>query len=263
MNDANTVPQADVLHVEFDPAPIIAAHARQTRRFAQEAATLDEAALATKSRCHKWTVADVLRHLCDVDSWMDDLWNGRFPPLGQFDPNTTPHEFVLKTRDVPDIEIRDRFVTACETMAADVEGSGPERWGAPAFSPLGAVPWWLSALHTFFDSWLHERDCLLPLGSEPPIETEEVTPVLAYILGLAGTFGREELDTVVAGIRLRAGALPVLVTPVGSADESLADLAELADALSGRADLDVALRGADPEVARRLSALARRLEPVD
>ena len=248
------IPQSEVLHVEFDPAPILAAHAQQTRRFAEEAAALEATALATPSRCHKWTVADVLRHLCDVDSWMDDIWNGRMPPLGQFDPNTTPHEFVLKTRDVPDTEIRDRFVVACEAMASDVEGSSPERWGQPAISPIGAVPWWLSALHTFFDSWLHERDCLVPLGIDVPVETEEVTPVLAYILGLAGTFGRDDLDFVLAGIRVMKTGGPVIVSRVGDPDAA-DDLAALADALSGRGEL--------AGVPERLGALARRLEPVE
>jgi uncharacterized protein (TIGR03083 family) len=260
--DIAAIPQAQSLHVELDPTPILAAHARQRRRFAEEVGSLDATALATPSRCHKWTVADVLRHLCDVDSWMDDIWAGRVPPLEGFDPNITPHEFVVRGRAIADADVRDRFVASCEVMAADVEHSGPERWGNPSLSPLGAVPWWFSALHVFFDSWLHERDCLVPLGIGVPVEADEVTPVLTYIVGLAGLFAGEPFDTVVAGVRVNASAPPVVVTPVAALDGST-DLAAMADALSGRGDIDAVLHGTEPAVVRRLGALARFLEPAD
>jgi uncharacterized protein (TIGR03083 family) len=258
----DAVPQARQLHVELDPAPIVTAHARHRRRFADEVASLDSAALATQSRCHKWSVADTLRHLCDVDSWMWDLWAGRQPAIsGGFDPNTTPHEFVLAGRAIPDIEVRDRFIESSAKMAADVESSGAERWGDPGVSPLGFVPWWLSAMHIFFDSWLHERDCLVPLGVDVPVEDDEVTPVLAYILGLVGLFDSEPLDVAIDGLRVQAGTLPVVVTQVGGGGS--VDVARLADALSGRGDLSAGVAGTDPAVARRLGALARFLEPTD
>jgi uncharacterized protein (TIGR03083 family) len=260
--DVREVPQAEQLRVELDPTPILVAHAGHRRRFAEEVASLDEHALGTQSRCHKWTVADVLRHLCDVDSWMDDIWAGRPPPLsGGFDPNRTPHEFVLAGRSIPDIEVRDRFIASSEKMAADVESSNSERWGKPALSPLGGVPWWLSALHVFFDSWLHERDCLLPLGVDVPVVEHEAIPVLAYILGLVGLFDAEELDIEVEGIRVKAGTPPVVVTPIGSPGGAV-DVGTLNDALSGRSDIARVLSGY-PEDAHRLGALARFLEPAD
>jgi uncharacterized protein (TIGR03083 family) len=260
--DVSAVPQAEQLRVEIDPAPIFVAHAAHRRRFAEEVASLDEAALATPSRCHKWSVADVLRHLNDVDGWMWDIWAGRPPPLtGGFDPNTTPDEFVVAGRCIPDMEVRDRFVESSAKMAADVEGSGPERWGDPAISPLGFVPWWLSALHVFFDSWLHERDCFVPLGVDVPVVEREATPVLAYILGLVGTFGSAELDAEVEGFRVQAGTAPVVVTAVG-APRGGVDLGALNDALAGRGDVEV-LRGAFPCNADRLGALARFLTPRD
>ena len=57
-----------------------------------------------------------------------------------------------------------------KALAVDVERSSADRWAEPSISPVGFVPWWLSALHVFYDSWLHERDVLLPLGIVPPIE---------------------------------------------------------------------------------------------
>jgi uncharacterized protein (TIGR03083 family) len=247
-------PQSDVVHLELDPTQVLAAHARHRRRFAEEVSQLDHGALETQSRCDKWTTADVLRHLCDVDSWMQALWTGRPVPFTSFDPNVTPHEFVIAAREVPDVQVRDNFVRSCEQMAADVENCGADRWGLPSVSPIGSVPWWLSALHVFYDSWVHERDALLPVGVVPPVFDDEATPVLAYSLALTGTFGREELDTVVSGVRLIAGRQPVVAEPVGSLDSCAA---EVIDAVNGRARVEDALAGTDPEVLRRLGALAR------
>ena len=248
------VPQSETIHVELEPSRVVAAHARHLRRFAGEIAQLDGDVLKAQSRCDKWTVADVLRHLCDVDSWMLTLWSGGRPPFTSFDPNTTPHEFVLKRRDIADARVRDDFVASSEQLAAAVEAGGPERWGEPSISPVGFVPWWLSALHVFYDSWVHERDALLPIGVEPPVLDDEATPVLTYSLALAGTFGRNELDTVVGGVHLVAGRQPVVATPVGPLGSGAG---ALIDAVNGRADLDEVLAGEDPEIIRRLGALAR------
>jgi uncharacterized protein (TIGR03083 family) len=251
---SSEVPQSEQIHVELAPARVLAAHARHRRRFAVEVAELEDAALGSQSRCDKWTTADVLRHLCDVDAWMGALWRGEPLPFTGFDPNTTPHEFVVKARGVPDTQVRDDFVASCERMARDVEVSGPQRWALPSFSPVGAVPWWLSALHVFYDSWVHERDALLPLGIEPPVEESEATPVLAYSLALAGTFGREELDTTVCGVHLVAGRRPVTVEPVGTLQP---DAGRVVDAVNGRANIEDVLPDVDPDIRRRLGALAR------
>jgi len=248
------VPQSETIHVELDPAEVVDAHARHRRRFAGEVARLDTEALNVPSRCDKWTTADVLRHLCDVDEWMLTLWSGGRPPFNAFDPNTTPHEFVLKRRELSDEQVRDDFVASSERLAADVEGSGPERWGVTSISPVGFVPWWLSALHVFYDSWVHERDALLPIGMQPPVLDEEAVPVLTYSLALTGTFGGQDLDTVVCGVHLVAGQQPVVSKPVAAPGD---DVGTFIDAINGRAEIDELLVAEDPEVVRRLGALAR------
>ncbi len=248
------VPQADLIHVELDPAQVLASHAFHRRRFAEEAAKLDALALSTQSRCEKWSCADVLRHLCDVDGWMHGLWHGEPLPFTAFNPNVTPHEYVLAGRNTPDEQVRDNFVASCERIASDVESNDPERWALPSFSPVGVVPWWLSAMHVFYDSWVHERDALLPTGISPPVLEDEAMAVLAYSLCLAGTFGRHELDTVVGGVHLIAGKKPIVVTPVSSLD---GNAGALIDALNGRARIEVVLSYEDPELQHRLGALAR------
>jgi hypothetical protein len=80
--------------VHLDPAAALEGYARHRRRFAEEVATLDLAALEARSRCSEWSVADVLRHINDVDGWMDAIWSGRPPPFTAFDPNVTPRQWV-------------------------------------------------------------------------------------------------------------------------------------------------------------------------
>src|SRR5574341_2063733 len=133
---------------------------------------------------------------------MQKIWAGESLPFSNFDPVTTPNEFVIAGRAVPDEEVRDRYVASAEVMAVDTEGSGPSRWGVPSISPLGFVPWWLSTMHICFDSWLHERDALLPLGVEPPVMRDEAIPVLAYVVAVAGILIREPTDVVIAGVHV-------------------------------------------------------------
>jgi uncharacterized protein (TIGR03083 family) len=252
-----TVPQAEQFHVILDPARVCAAYAQQRRRFASEVAALDAGALATPSRCTQWSAADVVRHCLDVDGWMEAIWSGAPLPFTSFDPRVTPDEFVQAARATPDREVVERYGPSAESMAADVGGSGPDRWGLTSLSPLGMVPWWLSALHVFWDSWVHERDALLPVGTDVPAEPDEVEAALTYVLLVTGTLIAEPTDAVVGGIRLTTGSEgPTVAEPV--ADRwAPDDRAKLIDALSGRGPLEPVLSGTEPDVAQRLGALAR------
>ena len=246
------VPQAERVHVMLDPASVVAAYTCHRRRFGSEAAGLTADDLSQPSRCGEWTVADVLRHGCQADTWMQAIWAHEELPFRGFDPRTTPHEFVVAARQEPDVEIRDRFVASSETMAALVEGWPHDQLGAPSLSPLGAVPWWMSLLHVYWDSWVHERDALLPLGRPVGADARERTPIVAYSLALAGLFAGEPLDAVVAGVRVVTGT-PVTVTPVAEPDDAFASVV---DELSGRDGGD-ALAARHPEAAEQLAGLAR------
>jgi uncharacterized protein (TIGR03083 family) len=259
--DATLVPQGERIHVDVDPAAALAAYARHRRRFAEEVAALDDVALAAQSRCNLWSVADVLRHCRDVDEWMQALWSGGMPPFTSFDPIMTPHEFVLAGRSIPDVEARDRYVASCEAMAADVGTSGPERWGQMSISPVGFVPWWLSAMHVFFDSWIHERDVLLPLGISPPVEPTEALPVLAYSFAIVGTMITEPTDAVLAGIHVVAGTEGSASRATPTADTVDGNAADIIDALLGRGNVEEVLPGSDPDAVRKLGALARIFNP--
>jgi len=259
------IPQAADLHVDLDPAAVVTAYVRHRRRFAASVTSLDKAVLRTPSRCSEWTVADVLRHGCDVDQWLRTIWAGEVP-FSAFDPRVTPHESVVDGRSVPDVEVRDRYVESAEAMAAEVDGSGPERWGLPSLSFAGAVPWWLGLLHMLFDSWVHERDALLPLGREVAVASDELGAVLAYSLAIVPHVSRrlgcdEPVDAVVCGFRVTADEGPVTVTrlagdPPAGVPVLTGDPPFVVDALSGRCSLEEVLTG-DATTVHRLGVLAR------
>ena len=254
MAQAPEIPQAEHIKVDVDPAGVLAAYARHRRRFADEAASLSDADLATQSRCRKWTVADVLRHGCDVDAWMRAIWSGGPLPFTSFDPRTTPHDSVMQGRELADAEVRDRYVTSARAMADDVEASDSSRWGLPSLCPAGPVPWWMSVVHVFYDSWVHERDALLPLGRPVPVEPEETAPVLAWVVSLIGHVGTDPLEVEVSGVHavLRDG-----VVSTSAARSTGSDVSAIIDAVSGRGSVEEALAGYDPAVVHRLGALAR------
>ena len=253
------IPQGDVIDVDLDPAAMLQAYASHRRRLSEEAGALDAAMLAAPSRCRGWSVADVLRHLCDVDSWLERIWAGEAPPFDQFDPRVTPNEFVEAGRSTPDTEVRDRYQASTTTMLAGIDPSDCERWGVISISPLGFVPWWQSALHVLWDSWVHERDALLPIGTTVPVEADEVAPVLLYSLALAGTFCRGAVDVELVGARLVRGDGPIRVAPRSTGVRCDGDAAAVIDALTGRGSLEEALPEADTALVAQVGGLARYL----
>ena len=265
-------PQADHIRFLFDPRTTLCALAGQRRRFGSTVATLTVDELAAPSRCEGWTVADVLRHLVWVDATMRRLWSGDESPAAGFDPRTTPNDSVRADRSVPDDEIQRRYLVSTETMIVELESADPERFGHPSLSPAGRVPWWLSAMHQGWDSTVHERDALAPLGRAVEAVPGEMVPSLTYSLVLAALFDRHgDLDVQIGTSRLSRGGGPVTAwaTAVG-AGEDIADHddsddgatvlsgepAATIDALCGRGSIIDTIKG-DRSVIDRLGGLAR------
>jgi len=265
------VPHADHIRFLFDPHATLAAFAVQRRRLAATAATLTGDELAAPSRCTGWTVADVLRHLVWVDATMHRIWSGDESPADGFDPRTTPDAAVQADRCLPDEEVRDRYLASTEAMSVELESADPVRFARPSLSPAGSVPWWLSAVHVGWDSAVHERDVVVPLGRPVVSEPGETLPSLAYSLVVASFFsGPAPLDVGVGPVRVRrddrvvtavmSSARPVDGAPGGPPPGAVVVLSHspeaAVDALSGRGALGEALRG-DGAVIERLGGLAR------
>jgi uncharacterized protein (TIGR03083 family) len=264
-----SAPQADHIHFFFDPGASLSAFAGQRRRFASTVEGLSTEELACPSRCEEWTVADVLRHLVWVDLSLRRIWLGDETVSEGFDPRITPNDAVQQDRVVDDEEIRERYLLSTETMIMDLESSGPQQFGRPSLSPAGRVPWWMSAVHMGWDSSIHERDALLPLGRSVEQLASETDLCLAYSMVLTSFFaGRDPLSVRVGNIKLCRESGPVIVEAVtiaGEGEDCVPNSTAIVetdnpvkaiDAIAGRGPIEEPLRG-DAAVIHRLGGLGR------
>jgi hypothetical protein len=83
-----------------------------------------------------------------------------------------------------------------DTLAQFVDGnqaladalSSVDRWDTVAEAPPGHIAIGLVAIHALWDSWVHERDILLPLGLDPVVDTAEVEACIVYAAALGPAF---------------------------------------------------------------------------
>ena len=61
-------------------------------------------------------------------------------------------------------------------------------WSTPAEAPPGHVAIALVAQHALWDSWVHERDIVLPLALPCTVEADEVAAALTYAAALSPAF---------------------------------------------------------------------------
>lgn len=190
-----------------DPAvPLL----RQRRRLASLLGGLDAEQWAAGSRCERWSVQDVIAHLVSTNQfWALSIGAAlggrptRF--LGTFDPVTSPVELVEAARSQPHADVLDHFVETNEAIADAIAELDDNGWTTLAEAPPGHVPLRAVALHALWDSWIHERDIVLPLGLTPVEEPDEIAGCLGYGAALSPAFA-------VAGGSTRRGAIAVDAT---------------------------------------------------
>ena len=171
-----------------DDLPVVEPWLRHRRRLVATLRELSEDQWKSTTRCTNWDARGVVSHLVTVDAfWMASLRaaQARDAPttfIRGFDPSTGTNVFVdpmleLSTEVIFQqlIDGTDAFVTMAESFAAD-------DWDAPGEAPFGHVSARLLLAHAFWDSWLHERDILEPLGLAPPIEPDELLAATWYTL---------------------------------------------------------------------------------
>lgn len=168
---------------------------RHRERFIRSLSELDDDQWRSQTRCDDWDAIDVVWHLITADQfWIASISSGAAGKptkfLADFDPTTTPGAITASARkDSPSetlaamAEVDDAFRAAVEAISSSVE------WELPAESPIGHVPVRLALAHAFWDSWLHERDILVPLGLEPDTEPDELWAATWYSLVAAAAEG--------------------------------------------------------------------------
>ena len=136
------------------------------------------------SRNTSWSNHDTARHVADCVEGVAAQVLGEKSPfsMAEFDPRATPTTWLaLSANDSPNRTI-ERFSTAAlrlRTGVAERLAAGDSSVGATVYGP---AHWSVNIVHLFWDSWLHERDVLLPLGL--PAESTPGEQRLAAIYGL-------------------------------------------------------------------------------
>jgi uncharacterized protein (TIGR03083 family) len=241
-----------LVSIELPPDDPSIPMVRQRERMAAALSDLDDAEWATPSRCDGWSVQDVVAHLVGVNAfWALSITKGREGEptryLTRFDPVDTPARMVEDARGVPPREVLDRFVESNTALAASLADLAQDDWTSVlAEGPPGHVSLRCIALHALWDSWVHERDVLLPLGRPTVVEDDEVRGSLRYVAALGPAF------TVASGPTGRVGAY--VVDAAGPDDRFVVELGTTVRLHDGEApDGALHLRGPALELLEALS----------
>jgi len=182
-----------IVSIEGDPRDVLAPLIRQRTRLAETAATFTEQQWSAPSRCQAWTTRDVIAHLGSINplyvaSAAAGLDGAPTRMMSHFDPALSPPQMVDAMAALSPAEVLDDFISSNAELFALVESLGDQDWSATAESPLGEVSVRLLMSHALWDSWVHERDILLPLGIAPEVVADEVIASLRYVTALSQGF---------------------------------------------------------------------------
>jgi uncharacterized protein (TIGR03083 family) len=158
------------------------------------------------TRCDEWDVLDLVRHLASGSQFLGyTLYMAtKGQPttlLREFDTQDTARERSeeLGSLDPPSAR---RLLREMDQRVEAVMGRLlAEDWAMVAEAPPGHMPAHLVVSHFVFDSWIHERDLLVPRGQRPVTDEVEAGVVARYVVGLFGPSGAVD-DDVVFGVRL-------------------------------------------------------------
>ncbi|MEO7397546.1 MAG: maleylpyruvate isomerase family mycothiol-dependent enzyme [Ilumatobacteraceae bacterium] len=178
-----------VIIIDGPPAAILGPVVAQRRRLAKALASFTDEQWAQPSRCDGWSVRDVIVHLDTTNVfWNVSIAAGRRGEptrfLATFDPVVSPAELVARAGDVSTDEVFDRFVASTESLVGLLSSLTDAEWPMPAEAPPGHVSIAAVAHHALWDSWVHERDILLPLGIAPVDDVDEIAACLRYVAAL-------------------------------------------------------------------------------
>lgn len=182
-----------IIELDGDPAAIGEPTIRQRRRLAEVLAGFDDDQWAHPSRCEGWSNRDVITHLQSTNQfWGFSIAFGlKGEPtqfLATFDPVATPAQLVADAPPVSNAELLDQFRASTEALAAQFDGLDEAGWRTTAEAPCGHVAISTLAHHALWDSLIHERDVLLPLGQAPTEEDDETLASLRYVAALSPAF---------------------------------------------------------------------------
>lgn len=192
-----------IIVLDGSPTAIIQPCIRQSARLAAALGELSEEQWNNASRCEGWSSKDVVLHLVTTNLfWAASIQAGlRGEPtqfLATFDPVASPAAHVAQAGEVSAADALDRFVASSVALATTLESLTDGEMNMLAESPPGHVSINAVSHHALWDSWIHERDILLPLGMTPTVEADEATACLRYVCALSPAFAVNDDPGLVA-----------------------------------------------------------------
>jgi uncharacterized protein (TIGR03083 family) len=181
--------------VDDDFGSVVDPWLRHRRRMLDELGALSDEQWKAQTRCDSWDARGVISHLVTVDGFWTMVLTAalaRDTPttfIRGFDPSTGTDALIAPMIDLPPAAILEQLAGTTDRLVATVERLGPDDWSALAEAPFGHMPVRLIMGHALWDSWLHERDILVPLGLTPPVEPDELLVATWYSFVVGGLQG--------------------------------------------------------------------------
>jgi uncharacterized protein (TIGR03083 family) len=269
--DATILPAAMVLRTaggcDLDPGHLLEAFGRQRRRFVTVLEGFGPDDWAAPTRCADWSAQDVVRHLCDYTAVGGSAGPGdrTFDLTAGHDPRITPGQRLATTAgEPPDATLR-RLVSTTSQALATLGDRLAQGRRFDVHLPYGPMDWTILVLHGLWDAWIHERDILLPLGASHPTDPGATSYAAAYGVFAAAAVAARFGDSVRCQLTLGGpgggvfdldndgGLITLTATPMSAAGPPVA---QVTDALAGRATASAVLAHLPPATRASLSLLA-------
>jgi len=247
-----------IITLDGDPTAIAAPAIRQRQRLLDTLAAFDDEQWAHPSRCAGWTNRDVIVHLDSTNFfWTMSIEAGlNGAPtefLSTFDPVDSPAQLVAGSQDVEAAKVLERFTASSEKLNDQLKALSDSDWSATAEAPPGHLSVNAVVHHALWDSWVHERDVILPLGMTPIVEPDEVGTTIRYAVALSPSFALMLDPNQVGGFSLRA------TNPDVSLDIEIDGGVHVRD---GEADSGFVLEGDAEELLEALSFREPLTQPI-
>jgi hypothetical protein len=187
-------------------------------------------------------VQDVARHLAAINTL--GLEYDGVSPFDNFDPRITPNDWMRDTEDEPPGCTLDRLRETSPGYFARSRSTADAGVDDMVSMPFGQEPRQVLTLHAFWDSWVHERDIVLPLGLEHRTDADGARYASSYALfisaAVASLFGTPVVTTFAlsglgAGVYdLSCHDRTVTVRADDGSEDGAIDAITLTESLSGR-----------------------------
>jgi uncharacterized protein (TIGR03083 family) len=230
------------------------------------------------TRCDEWNAHQLARHVVSAAQMHTAIQRSEplpFPLRSELmDPRTDPKRWLLASEG----ESPEQTLAAMERSFGDELTAFDSRGDADdddmVRSPYGPVHWSILGAHVLWDTWLHERDLLLPLGRSSCAGSDEDRLAGAYglLISLVPlTLSRAPFEVTVrltgpggAAYSLETQGPAVLVQTLGAGTgaDLQGELHEVTDALSGRGQPVQSVLAGNPETIAAISTIATVLAPA-